>query len=111
MTAVFAVVASTMMLVSCTNTVSQQQPEPEYVDNPVSEICWDDVYASYQEPIDLFHMECAEQYGVDPDSMEIYMDFHEESGSKYLVCDAYYMGDLFLASIEFLVDANQVSFI
>ena len=110
MTAVFAVAAS--MLVSCgKNTVSQQQPEPEYIDNPVSEVSWDDVYGAYQEPIDLFHMECAERYGVDPDSMEIYMDFHEESGSKYLVCDAYYMGDLFLASIEFLVDANQVSFI
>ena len=106
MTALFAVVASTM-LASCTNTVSQQQKQqPEYVDNPVSEICWDDVYAAYQEPIDLFHMECAEQYNVDPDSMEIYMDFHEENGSRYLVCDAYYMGDTFLASIEFLVSSQ-----
>ena len=103
MTAIFAVAAS--MLVSCGKSTVSQQPEPEYVD-PVSEVSWDDVYAAYQEPIDLFHMECSEQYGIDPDSMEIYMDFHEESGSKYLVCDAYYMGDTFLASIEFLVSSE-----
>lgn len=102
--AIIAVAASSIYAVSTRAISYTRRINTAPVYNTSDLISWDYYSDLYKEPIELFRMECAEQYGIDPYSMEIYLDFRKYNNSTYLVCDSLYKGDVYLSSIEFLIN-------
>lgn len=102
--AIIAVAASSIYAVSTRAISYTRRINTAPVYNTSDLISWDYYADLYKEPIELFRMECAEQYGIDRYSMEIYLDFRKCNGSTYLVCDSLYKGDVYLASIKFLIN-------